>query len=107
MTLTDAWWVLGQDPNRIFLHVQSESDKGLRLRILEKELVQARSIARKLLGLHHPDKNPDDIDNAKERFQIVQRALSIIEQNTKEFREKLNKIQDDDETRTLIKIIKI
>ncbi len=82
LSLRDAWLVLGREPRRIAEVIRSRAD---RVAAAEELLGSARSLARRLLGLHHPDKNPGDRE-APERFALVQEALSVVEAGTEEFR---------------------
>jgi hypothetical protein len=82
LSLRDAWLVLGREPRRIAEVIRSRAD---RVAAAEELLASARGLARRLLGLHHPDKNPGDRE-APERFALVQEALSVVEAGTEEFR---------------------
>lgn len=82
LSLRDAWLVLGREPRRIADAIRSRPD---RVAAAEELLGSARALARRLLGLHHPDRNPGD-QGARERFELVQAALSAVEEGTEEFR---------------------
>ncbi len=83
LSLRDAWLVLGREPRRVAEFIRSKSD---RVAAAEELLASARGLARRLLGLHHPDRNPGD-DGATERFALVKEALSVVEAGTADFRE--------------------
>lgn len=87
MNLEDAWNILGRDLSDVVGEIR-KSPVDARAEAAERELEKARSLARKLMGLHHPDKNPGDEEAAK-RFMRVKTALSVIEQETASLREKM------------------
>lgn len=82
LSLRDAWLVLGRHPRRVAEAIRSRTD---RIAAAEELLASARGLARRLLGLHHPDKNPGD-PGARERFALVQEALSVVEAGTEDYR---------------------
>lgn len=82
LSLRDAWLVLGREPRRVAEAIKARADRVV---AADEMLVSARSLARRLLGLHHPDKNPGD-RGAQERFALVQEALSVVEAGTEDFR---------------------
>lgn len=82
LSLRDAWLVLGREPRRIAEAIRSRPD---RVAAAEELLASARALARRLLGLHHPDRNQGDPE-ARERFELVQEALSAVEEGTEDFR---------------------
>ena len=86
MDLREAWNTLGCDPDQVFERIRSAGSRASRAEAAGKELDYARSLARKLLGLHHPDKNPGDEEAAK-RFRRVGDALRAIEDGTIKFQD--------------------
>lgn len=84
MDLRTSWFILGEDFSEIEKYLTSLPDLNARCKgvLLFKE--KARKIAKKLMGVHHPDKNPDD-DSANSRFRRVQEALHNIEKHSDEF----------------------
>ncbi len=82
LSLRDAWLVLGRHPRRVAEELRSRPD---RVAAADDLLSSARALAKRLLGLHHPDRNPDD-PGARERFALVQEAISTVETGTEDFR---------------------
>ncbi len=82
LSLRDAWLVLGREPKRVAAAIKARAD---RVAAADELLESARRLARRLLGLHHPDRNPGDPE-ARERFDLVQEALSVVEAGTEDFR---------------------
>ena len=82
LSLRDAWLVLGREPWRVARAVKAAADRVLGA---EEELLRAKSLARRLLGLHHPDRNPGD-PSAEERFALVKEALAVVEAGTEDLR---------------------
>lgn len=82
LSVREAWCVLGQDPRRVSARIKSAGD---RVKGAEKELEAARPLAKRLLGLHHPDRCPGDLV-AAERFSLVQEAVRTLEEATAELR---------------------
>lgn len=86
MDLREAWTTLGLDPDGVFGRIASRTGRDERVRAAEEELAGARSVARRLMGLHHPDRNPGD-PLASERFRRTEEALRTIERETARLRE--------------------
>jgi len=84
LSLRDAWLVLGREPRKVAAFIKARSD---RVAAAEELLGSARRLARRLLGLHHPDRNPEDPE-ARERFDLVREALAVVEAGTEDFRER-------------------
>jgi uncharacterized protein (DUF342 family) len=87
MNVSDAWTVLGKDWNSIAETLSSLPDAAARIQATESLLIDAKKLAKKLMAVHHPDKNPGDFDAAA-RFQRVKDALLTIEDNTESFKAK-------------------
>jgi len=92
LPLRDAWLVLGRTPGQVRDAIRAFADQAEGVRA---QLVVARALAKKLLGLHHPDRNPGD-EGAKERFKLVQEALESVEAGTEEFRPEVRRTRDGD-----------
>ncbi|MFA5202883.1 MAG: hypothetical protein WC708_00505 [Lentisphaeria bacterium] len=87
MNLIDAWNVLGTDPESVFNFIRIGKTPGEKVKRAEEKLEEARSIAKKLMGTHHPDRNQTDSEAAV-RFRRVSEALSVIENSTTEMKQK-------------------
>jgi hypothetical protein len=85
MNMANAWAVLGKDWDSIVRDLSSLPDSASRIQEAEKLLADARKLAKKLMAVHHPDKNPGDLEAAK-RFQRVQEALEVVESSTESFK---------------------
>jgi hypothetical protein len=92
ISVRDAWLVLGRRPGQVKADILSHGNerKGV-----EAQLEVAKSLAKKLMALHHPDRNPGD-QKAAERFKLVQEALQAIEEGTRNFETREKKVQDRD-----------
>lgn len=78
MSLREAWLVLGRDPDAVAERVNSSPDQ---VEAAERELEGARTAAKKLMGLHHPDRKGEP-----ESYSMVQEAVRTVEVKTAEFR---------------------
>jgi hypothetical protein len=87
MTVWDAWKLLGRDP-QIIAGMLQESSLQNKAQIADDTLDTARKLAKKLMAKSHPDVNPDD-PNAADKFKQIQDALSVIEVNTEDFKNKV------------------
>jgi hypothetical protein len=85
MNMANAWAVLGKDWDAIVRDLSLLPDSASRVQEAERLLADARKLAKKLMAVHHPDKNPGDSE-AAERFQRVRGALETIESNTESFK---------------------
>ncbi len=87
LSVRDAWLVLGRRPGQVKADIQAhESEREG----VDAQLEVAKSLAKKLMALHHPDRNPGDA-RAAERFRLVQDALQAVEDGTRAFREAAEK----------------
>lgn len=93
MNLIDAWNVLGTDPESVFNFIKIGRTSGEKVKRAEEKLEEARSIAKKLMGTHHPDRNQMDSE-AIIRFRRVSEALSIIENSTAEMKQKAESLPE-------------
>jgi hypothetical protein len=87
MNVADAWTILGKDWDALVRDLQALPDSASRVQEAERLLIDARKLAKRLMAVHHPDKNPDDLEATK-RFQRVKEALEIVESNTALFKAK-------------------
>ena len=93
MNLIDAWNVLGTDPESVFNFIKTGRTPGEKVKKAEEKLEEARSIAKKLMGTHHPDRNQTDSE-ATIRFRRVSEALSIIESSTIEMKQRAESLSE-------------
>jgi hypothetical protein len=93
LNLIDAWNVLGTDPESIFNAIKIGRTPKEKVKLAEGKLEEARLIAKKLMGTHHPDRNQTDSEAAI-RFRRVAEALSVIEINTEEMKQKAELISE-------------
>lgn len=103
--LGEAWIILGEDPKEIITKLMSEPDVGARVKAAEKALATAERLARMLMGIHHPDRNPGDPEAAR-RFNRVDRALQSVKYHTAELVKKAaagNQTPPDDKVRIILK----
>ncbi len=77
LSLRDAWLVLGRDPVAVAEAVASSKDQVAAARA---ELERAKTAAKKLMALHHPDRK-----GSEESFSLAQEALRVVETKTAEF----------------------
>ena len=94
MKLTDAWLILGKDPDEIFSKISSGYSIPSRINIINDFLNHAKEISKKLLAQTHPDRNPNDSE-AESRFKKIQQAIQSIEYHTNKFKEKAEKKMKD------------
>jgi len=85
MNVAGAWAALGKDWDSIVKELLGLPDAASRVQAAEKMLMDARKLAKRLMAVHHPDKNPGDVEATK-RFQHVKEALEVIESNTESFK---------------------
>lgn len=83
ISVRDAWLVLGRRPAQVRADIRAHGSERAGV---EAQLDVARSLAKKLMALHHPDRNPGDA-RAAERFRLVQEALGAVEEGTRSFEE--------------------
>lgn len=88
MNARDAWSTLGRDIDEVLAAIRA-SPVHERGAAADRELETARSVARKLMGAHHPDRNPGD-PGAPARFGRVQEALRILEGETADLKQRLS-----------------
>ena len=81
LSLRDAWLVLGRDPEAVAEAVASSRDQGA---AADEELKRAKTAAKKLMGLHHPDR-----DGSHESFNLAREALRTVEEKTAQFKASL------------------
>ena len=93
MNLIDAWNVLGTDPESVFNAIKIGRTPKEKVKLAEGKLEEARLIAKKLMGTHHPDRNQTDSEAAI-RFRRVAEALSTIETSTEEMKQKADSISE-------------
>lgn len=83
LSLRDAWLVLGRDPEKVATAVSSSKDQG---EAAEAVLLEARKAAKKLMALHHPDRQ-----GSPESFALARDALAVVEEKTAKFKEMLSR----------------
>lgn len=98
MNIMDAWGVLGEDWISIVQNLSNLPDISSRVHATECMFMDAKKSAKRLMAVHHPDKNPRD-SKAAERFKRIQEALQTIEHNTKLFRDKYEEMKKRSEQR--------
>lgn len=103
MNIADAWYALGTSWDSVVGRIISCDGKEARVAEAEKMLAEARHVAKRLLGLHHPDKNPGD-GAASERFRLIGEAIQTIEDDTKRLRQKFEESKMKPEKDGFIKI---
>lgn len=86
LSLRDAWLVLGRDPEAVAEAVGSSKDQGA---AADAELETAKKAARRLMGVHHPDKN-----GSPESYALVQEALRTVEEKTARFKASLEEVRE-------------
>ncbi len=94
MELAEAWITLGRDPAKVVAKIVAAGDRDSRVLAAEAELAIAHSLAKKLMAVHHPDRNPGDLE-APERFRRVGVALKFIEDETARLRERVKRLADE------------
>lgn len=87
MNLGDAWNILGRDVSDVVAEIRRRPVEE-RSRAADEQLEAARGLAKKLMALHHPDRNPGDQEAAK-RFRRVQDALDVVRAETESLKERL------------------
>lgn len=85
MNVASAWAALGKDWESIVKDLTVLPNSASRVQAVETLLLEAKKLAKRLMALHHPDKNPGDPE-ATRRFQHVKTALETIESNTETFK---------------------
>lgn len=90
MNLVDAWTTLGFDPDEVLSSIKASRDRAAEAKRLEAE---AKTVCKRLLAAHHPDKNPGDA-GASKRFRRVQNAMQIISQATSDLAASVRKDPD-------------
>ena len=84
MDLTEAWTTLGKDIKEVFEPLSKLNGLSEKIKYISSQFEIAKRLAKNLMALHHPDRNPNDIDAAN-RFRRIQLALEIIENETNQF----------------------
>lgn len=84
MNVWDAWTTLGRDPAAVMQSIAGAGGLEDRAQAAIRELEKARSLSRKLMAAHHPDRNAGD-DEAAVRFRRVSNALDCLEKATADF----------------------
>ncbi|HEY8094995.1 MAG TPA: hypothetical protein VIE65_02735 [Methylobacter sp.] len=87
MELSEAWNVLGEDPENIFQELTSKPDVQSRIASAKDFLKMAERVARILMKAHHPDLNQSD-PRAQLRFRRVQKAIQTIRVKTTDLEKK-------------------
>ena len=85
--IEEAWSTLGVDYQKI-CYILSQKPKSERGEAARLEFEKAKKIARSIMVVNHPDKNPGDLE-AENRFKLATNALASIEVHTNEFIESL------------------
>lgn len=83
LSLREAWLILGRDPEKVATAVASSKDQGA---AADAELARARKAAKKLMALHHPDRQ-----GSPESFTLARTALEVVEAKTAKFKEMLSR----------------
>lgn len=79
MPLPQAWGVLGEDFKGLLTRIKAHEDTKERIDATDRAFQNAKKIARKLMGKHHPDRGGD-----QHKFLEVQKAIESIEYHTEE-----------------------
>jgi hypothetical protein len=85
--IEEAWSILGVDYQKIY-HILSSKSKSERGETARLEFEKAKKIARSIMVVNHPDKNPGS-QEAEDRFKLAASALASIEAHTDKFIESL------------------
>ena len=94
MSINEAWETLGVNIEKIY-DILSSTPRLKRGDAAKSEYEKAKKLARDIMVINHPDKNPDD-KNAENKFKRIGEALRSIEIYTNEFVESLeNKLKDE------------
>jgi hypothetical protein len=91
VNVAEAWSTLGVDWDRIAAKLMAMPDFASRVSATENLCSDAKKIAKKLMAVHHPDKNPGDTE-AADRFNRVKQALETIEKSTESLKESYEKM---------------
>jgi hypothetical protein len=83
MEFRDAWLVLSVDFSEIEREIKSMPSKEAKKKYLIELKEKSQKIGKKLLSVHHPDRNMDDPSSDK-RFKMVAKAMEVIEKITDE-----------------------
>lgn len=104
MDLSNAWKALGEDPDEIFDEIRNAGTVKDRIQKAKDLLKNAEKLAKALMAVHHPDKNPGN-NKSKYKFSRVQNAIESIRYNTEQL-EEINRISpqssDSDEQKSVI-----
>ena len=92
MNVASAWTTLGKNWDDVVHDLTALPDAASRVQAVESLLIEARKLAKRLMAVHHPDKNPGDL-GATKRFQHVKDALEAIELHTQLFKDKYEEMK--------------
>jgi len=84
----EAWTILGKDSKKVLQRLAS-IPRAQRVEAAEQDLEEAKKIAKKLRGVHHPDRGGDT-----EIFKRIGAALEALEYHTEEFKRKMKLFED-------------
>ena len=93
LTSEEAWKILEVDSKTVFQHL-SATPNNLKIMVADKQLKLARKLARNLSALNHPDTG----GNPK-KFILIQSALSSLEFHIENFKKRMEKLLEDEETK--------
>lgn len=79
MPLFQAWEILGKDFKGLLTQIRTHENIKERIDATNKAFQNAKKIARKLMGKHHPDQGGDG-----HKFLEVQKAIESIEYHTEQ-----------------------